>query len=289
MHPRHTSPSDSTDSSGSPDSTDSIDSSASPGAPASFGALPRRALLGALGAVAVTGAVSRPAAAAGSPTAGSLTAGSPSAASRSAAYVLLSRQAWGADESLRFGADGSETWPPDYHPVQTLSVHHTGSANGEANPAARVRTIYRDQTVGQAWGDIGYHYLIDAAGRVYEGRWSGTDGDPAHNAAGRLVTGAHISTYNTGNVGIALLGTFSTVAPTAAARGALVQLLAELATRHSINPLQQKVVYVNPVSGAMWDGPAISGHRDWAATDCPGGVLHSQLPAIRADVAALMG
>lgn len=229
----------------------------------SFGALPRRALLGALGAVAVSGAVSRPAAAAGSATASSRSA------SGSAAYVLLSRQAWGADESLRFGPDGSETWPPDYHPVQTLSVHHTGSANGEADPAARVRTIYRDQTVGQGWGDIGYHYLMDAAGLVYEGRWSGTDGDPAHNAAGQLVTAAHIATYNSGNVGIALLGTFTTGAPTSAARGALVQPLAELATRHSIDPLQQKVGYVNPVNGATWSGPAVSGHRDWAATACP--------------------
>jgi hypothetical protein len=238
------------------------------------GALSRRTLLGALGAVAVTGAVSRPAAAAGS---------------RSAAdYVLLSRQAWGADESLRFGPDGTETWSPEYHPVQTLSVHHTGSANGEANPASRVRTIYRDQTVAQGWGDIGYNYLIDAGGLVYEGRWSGTDGDPAHNAAGRLVTGAHIGTYNPGNVGIALLGTFTAGPPTAAARGALVQLLAELAVRHSIDPLREKVVYVNPVNGAIWDGPAISGHLDWAATDCPGGVLYAQLPAIRADVAGLI-
>ncbi|MEE1762176.1 peptidoglycan recognition protein family protein [Streptomyces sp. SP18BB07] len=279
MHPRHSTPSDASGSSNSSSFSSSSDS------PDSIGALRRRTLLGALGAVAVTGALSHPATAAGSATTGSAR----SATSASAAYVLRSRQAWGADESLRFGPDGRETWPADYHPVQTLSVHHTGSANGEADPAARVRTIYRDQTVGQGWGDIGYHYLIDAAGLVYEGRWSGSDGDPAHDAAGRLVTAAHIVTYNTGNVGIALLGTFTTSAPTSAARGALVQLLAELATRHAIDPLQENVAYVNPVNGAVWNGPAISGHRDWAATACPGGVLHSQLPAIRADVAALTG
>ncbi|UUU29190.1 N-acetylmuramoyl-L-alanine amidase [Streptomyces sp. CA-210063] len=248
--------------------------SAGPGRTA--GALPRRTLLGALGAAVVAGAVSRPTTAA-------------AASSQAAAdYVLVSRQAWGADESLRFGSDGTETWSPEYHPVQTLSVHHTGSPNGEANPAARVRTIYRDQTVTQGWGDIGYNYLIDASGRVYEGRWSGTDGDAAHNAAGRLVTGAHIGGYNPGNIGIALLGTLVDTPPTAAARTALVQLLAELAVRHSIDPQREKVVYVNPVNGAIWDGHAISGHLDWAATDCPGGMLYTQLPAIRAAVADLI-
>ncbi|MCX5527495.1 N-acetylmuramoyl-L-alanine amidase [Streptomyces bobili] len=241
--------------------------------------LSRRTLLGVLGAAAVTGAASRPATAAASP------AGSSTAA---AGYVLVSRQAWGADERLRFGADGTETWSPEYHPVQTLSVHHTGSPNGEADPAARVRTIYRDQAVAQGWGDIGYNYLIDAGGLVYEGRWSGTDGNAAHDAAGRLVTGAHIGGYNAGNVGIALLGNLAGTAPTAAARTALVQLLAELSVRHSIDPQREKTIYVNPVSGIMWDGHSISGHRDWAATDCPGGTLHTQLPAIRAAVAGLI-
>jgi hypothetical protein len=244
--------------------------------------LSRRTLLGVLGAAAVTGAASRPAtaAAASSPA----DAVSPAAAG----YVLVSRQAWGADERLRFGADGTETWSPEYHPVQTLSVHHTGSPNGEADPASRVRTIYRDQAVAQGWGDIGYNYLVDAGGLVYEGRWSGTDGNAAHDAAGRLVTGAHIGGYNAGNVGIALLGNLAGTAPTAAARTALVQLLAELSVRHSIDPQREKTIYVNPVSGVMWDGHSISGHRDWAATDCPGGTLYSQLPAIRAAVAGLI-
>jgi hypothetical protein len=242
--------------------------------PGPAGAFSRRALLGTLGAAAAAGAVSGPAtAAAASPTA--------------AAYVRVSRQAWGADERLRFTADGTETWPPEYHPVQTLSVHHTASPNGEADPAARVRTIYRDQAVTKNWGDIGYNYLIDANGRVYEGRWSGTDGDAAHNTAGRLVTGAHIGGYNAGNVGIALLGTLGATPPTAAARTALVQLLAELCGRHSLDPLREKVIYTNPVSGAPWDGPAVSGHLDWAASECPGGALYAQLPAIRAAVADL--
>ncbi|MGW0819844.1 peptidoglycan recognition protein family protein [Streptomyces sp. NPDC002845] len=209
------------------------------------------------------------------------------AASPSAAYVLLSRRDWGADESLRFAADGTELWPPEYYPVQTLSVHHTADGSSDPDPAAVVRAIYRNQAVGRGWGDIGYQYLIDADGRVYEGRWSGTDGIPGHDAGGRrMVNGAHIGGYNAGNLGIALLGTLTDTPASSAARASLVQLLAELAERHSIDPLGA-VAYRNPVSGATRTVPAISGHRDWAATVCPG-TVHGDLPSIRAAVADLV-
>jgi hypothetical protein len=207
---------------------------------------------------------------------------------RDAAYPYLDRAAWGADESLRFHPSGTEVWPPEYWPVQTLTVHHTADGSTDPDPAARVRAIYQYQAVGLGWGDVGYHFFIDDAGRVYEGRWSGTDGMPAVNAAGQLVTGAHVLGYNSGNLGIALLGTFTDHAPTAAARQTLVFLLAGLARLHRIDPLAT-VHYVNPVSGATRTVSAISGHRDWAATLCPGGVLYADLPAIRRDVAAVLG
>ncbi|QNP68998.1 N-acetylmuramoyl-L-alanine amidase [Streptomyces roseirectus] len=228
---------------------------------------PRRVvLLGALG-TAATLALGRPA------SAGPLAR---------AAYPLVTRAAWGADESLRFTAGGTEIWPPEYYPLQTLSLHHTADGSSNPDPAARVRAIYRNDAVGKGYGDLGYHYLIDANGRVYEGRWSGTDGTPAHDAAGRLVTAAHIGSYNSGNLGIALLGTFTDTPVSAAARASLVQLLAELAARHSVDPLAT-VVYRNPVSGVTRTVAAISGHRDWAATQCPG-TLHADLPQLRRDV-----
>ncbi|GAA3503334.1 hypothetical protein GCM10019016_104440 [Streptomyces prasinosporus] len=124
-----------------------------------------------------------------------------------------------------------------------------------------------------------------AADRVHEGRWSGTDGAAAHEGAGRLVTGAHNAGRNSGNVGIALLGTLTDTPAPAAARTTLVQLLADLVRRHSIGPLTH-VSYRNPVSSATRTVPAISGHRDWAATLCPG-TLHTDLPSIRREVAQL--
>ncbi|MEW1724166.1 peptidoglycan recognition family protein [Streptomyces sp. NPDC093109] len=238
---------------------------------------PRRSvLLGALGAAAALSAFARPAAAAAA------------AASAPVPYPLLTRADWGADESLRFAVGGAELWPPEFHPVQTLSIHHTADESSNPDPAARVRSIYRNDAVGagKEYGDIGYQYVIDENGRVYEGRWSGTAGTVAHDSAGRLVTGAHIGGYNSGNVGIALLGTFTRTPAPAAARATLIQLLAELAARHSIDPLAT-VVYRNPISGVTRTVPAIGGHLDWAATLCPG-TVHADLPAIRTETAGLI-
>ena len=228
--------------------------------------LPRRAFLTALGAGAALSALPSPASAA------------------AASYTLLSRADWGADETLRFGTDGAELWPSEYHPVQTLTVHHTDDGSTDPDPAAVVRAIYR--TDAAEYGDMGYNYLIDKNGLVYEGRWSGTDGTPAHDASGRMVTGAHVQGYNSGNIGIALLGTLTTTPPSSAARTALVQLLADLADRHTLAPLG-KVVYVNPVSGVSRPAPVIGGHRHWADTDCPG-TLYTAMPSIRDEVAALL-
>lgn len=233
--------------------------------------LPRRAFLTALGAGAALSALPHPASAA-------------SVSASAAGYTLLSRADWGADETLRFAADGTERWPAAYYPVQTLIVHHTDDGSADPDPAAVVRAIYR--TDAAEYGDMGYHYLIDRNGLVYEGRWSGTDGTPAHDASGRMVTGAHVEQYNSGNIGIALLGTLTTTPPSSAARTALVRLLAELAERHSLAPLG-KVVYVNPVSGVSRPAPVIGGHRHWAATDCPG-TVYTAMPSIRDEVAALI-
>jgi hypothetical protein len=207
---------------------------------------------------------------------------------RLAGCAYLSRAAWGADESLRFDAGGVERYPQTYWPVQTLTVHHTATANDDPDPAARMRAIYRYQTVDLGYGDFGYHFLIDEAGRVYEGRWSGDDGIPGFDEAGRMVNAAHIGGFNAGNVGVVLLGTFVDRAPTAAASRSLTLLLAAIAGWHGMDPLGT-VQYVNPISGVPRVVPAISGHRDWAPTECPGGVLAGALPTIRQEAARLLG
>ncbi|MYT18522.1 Tat pathway signal protein [Streptomyces sp. SID4951] len=201
----------------------------------------------------------------------------------------LSRAAWGADETKRFYEDGTESSPPKYYPVQALSVHHTSTPNNDAQPAATVRTIYEEHASKSMkdYGDIAYHFLIDEAGRVYEGRWSGEDGIPAHDKEGNAVTAFHTLGYNSGNLGIALLGTFNEQQPTDAARKTLVRLLARLAKAHKLDPAAN-ITFNNPVDNAKKNVPVISGHRDWLATECPGGTLYGGLPALRSEVAALV-
>jgi hypothetical protein len=206
--------------------------------------------------------------------------------SRFARCQYRSRAAWGADESLRFNAAGAEVWVPTYWPLQTITVHHTADGSTDPDPAARVRSIYRNQAVTSGFGDIGYQFLIDDTGVLYEGRWSGADGTPGFNAEGLMVNGAHVAGYNAGNVGVALLGDFTATLPTDAAYHALVHLLGVLTTWRGIDPLAT-VRYVNPISGAAATVPAIPGHRNWAATLCPGDRFAPMLGQLREDVAAL--
>ena len=221
-----------------------------------------------------------------------------------AVSACRSRADWGADESISGWARGDVQ---GFSPVQTLTVHHTAGSNDlNQDYAATVRAIYSYHVQTNGWSDIGYQYLVDGHGVVYEGRssghtshsclYEGGDGsDFAHQTGtDELVTGAHVANFNSGNAGIALMGCYeptsacsgSTTPPAAAVDG-LDGLLASLSTRHGLDPTGT-VHYVNPVTGAVKDVATISGHRDWDATACPGGNLYSQLPAIRSDVASRM-
>ena len=206
--------------------------------------------------------------------------------------AVIPRSGWGADESLRFDSTGKEIWPPAFYPVQKVIVHHTATQNNDPDPAATIRAIYQYHAVTQGWGDIGYNFLIDEAGRIYEGRYSRQyalgESPTGEDLNGNGVTAAHTQGYNSGTVGIALLGTLTNQDATPAARSALEHLIAWIDDSHAIDP-QASTLYTNPVSGTQATFPNIAGHRDLAATECPGGVFYATLPTIRFDVAALIG
>ena len=208
----------------------------------------------------------------------------PSDPTRVRGVEYLSRAAWGADESKRFKADGTENTPTAYYPAQVLTVHHTDTVNDDPDPAATVRAIYEYHAITNDWGDIGYHFLIDEAGRIYEGRYSGDDGIPAHDADGKVVTAFHTGGFNSGNLGIALLGTLIDQGPTAAAKRSLTRLISVLTRFHGLDP-QAKVTYTNPVNGVKKDVTTVGGHRDWMATDCPGATMYALLDEVRAAAA----
>lgn len=215
----------------------------------------------------------------------------PAASAELAQPAVITRAQWGADESWRFNADGSETWAPAFYPTQKLVVHHTATKNDDPDPAATVRAIYRYHAIDKGWGDIGYNFLVDAQGRVYKGRWSApagsTTGDTTtgEDADGNGVTAAHVSGSNSGTMGVAVLGDYEKAQLPSAARSTLVDHLAWEAQRHGLDP-EATSTYVNPVNGTTKDIENISAHKDWGSTLCPGRNLYSQLDSIRSDVAA---
>lgn len=135
---------------------------------------------------------------------------------------------------------------------------------------------------------MGYNFLIDAQGRIYEGRHarSYAAGEPhdEEDASGNVARGAHAKGFNSGSLGIVLLGTFDTVQPTAAARTSLEKLLAWETERHGINPTTAST-YVNPDLGTAKLLDHISGHRNVNSTDCPGALFYPTFPALRTAVA----
>ncbi|AEB45455.1 peptidoglycan recognition family protein [Micromonospora maris] len=203
----------------------------------------------------------------------------------------LSRAAWGADESLRFNPDGTPKFGADqFFPVQTVTVHHTAGQNDDPDPAGFVRGLYQFDL--DRYGDLGYHLMIDEAGTVYEGRASGSDSQPMFGPAGAdgrplMISAAHVGGMNSGNLGIALLGDFTSRQPTAAARSALTKVLAGICAVQRLDP-RAATTFVNPVSGAQLAVDTISGHRDWMATECPGNAFYPKLPALRKKVASLL-
>ncbi|MGW0872164.1 peptidoglycan recognition protein family protein [Streptomyces sp. NPDC002740] len=199
---------------------------------------------------------------------------------------LVLRADWGADEAKRLTADGRESSPTRFTRVQAITVHHTATPVDDPDPAATVRAIYEQHAVSNDWGDIGYNFLIDRQGLVYEGRFSGQDGIPAHNADDEVVTAFHTFGFNPGNIGIALLGDFAKEQPSPRMRDSLVRLTASLAARHKLDPLAG-VTYLSPTSGKSTDGPALGGHRDWTSTECPGSAAYLDLPQVRERAAQL--
>ncbi|HEY3057254.1 MAG TPA: N-acetylmuramoyl-L-alanine amidase [Thermoanaerobaculia bacterium] len=171
--------------------------------------------------------------------------------------------------------EGSPRWTPAYTTVTHAVVHHTAGSNSLPDWETEVRNIWYYHTFSNAWGDIGYNFLIDPNGVIYEGR-----------AGGAGAIGAHFSCRNSNTVGIALLGTFMTERPTDAALSILKSLLAEIIAKNSIDPT---AIVRHPSSGL--DLPTILGHRDGnvpgatcTITVCPGDVVYAILPLLRSEL-----
>ncbi len=219
----------------------------------------------------------------------------------------ISRVDWGADESLRvwkpfrgFKAyfrdivpeakqlprylrpkiiarkddqDRELTWPVEENrKLKKFIIHHTGEVIDESrNPMELMRAIYAFHTLSRGWGDIGYNYVIDRRGNIYQGR-----------AGGPKIVGAHTAYHNVASMGVSRMGNFNSEEPTEAQLHVLTLLLADHALRFDVDPTgRERFLGKNSHN--------ITGHRHVArkghGTACPGAKLIEKLPWIREETA----
>ena len=203
------------------------------------------------------------------------------AAQAGAPPAIIPRAAWGADSV-------PPREPPLYGQVQIAFVHHTVTANdyGPEDSAAIVLGIARYHRNSNGWNDIGYNFLVDKYGQVFEGRAGGVD---------QAVVGAQAQGYNSVSTGIACLGDFTAIAQTPQAMDVLARLIGWKLSLHAVPT--QGLVTVTSAGGPSNRFPLgtpvtferISGHRDGNNTACPGNVLYTQLPQLRTAAAQFAG
>lgn len=187
--------------------------------------------------------------------------------------AVTSRSAWGADESLVKD-------PPTYTGnTKAMFVHHTAGTNAYAcsQSASIVRGVFLYHVKSNGWNDIGYHFLVDKCGTVFEGRAGGID---------KPVLGAHTYGFNTATSSVSVLGDYSTAATNAAVRESVAKVAAWKLGLYGINPAGTVVLTSGANNGKYKLGQKatfhrISGHRDGYPTECPGQNLYDQLPRIR--------
>jgi hypothetical protein len=184
---------------------------------------------------------------------------------------IIPRSGWNADEEIRRGQPRYAT------AVHFALVHHTAGSNSytAAQSPAIVKAIELYHVKGNGWNDIGYNFLVDKYGQVFEGRYGGMT---------RAVIGAHAQGFNTGSVGVALIGNYGAAQVTPAAEEALAELLAWRLDLAHVDP-KSRVTAIsggNPkyAVGTALSLHAVSGHRDVYPTSCPGNALYKLLPSL---------
>jgi N-acetylmuramoyl-L-alanine amidase len=184
---------------------------------------------------------------------------------------LTPRASWGANESIRRGTTLFAS------SLKFAVIHHTAGTNSytAAQSAAIVRGIQTYHVKSNGWNDLGYNFVVDKYGQVFEGRFGGAE---------QNVVGAHAEGFNTGSVGIALLGTYGDTQPTAKALDAISALLAWRLDVAHVDPLG-RLSWVSGGNARFPSGTpvplaAVAGHRDTGFTSCPGNALYRQLPTL---------
>ncbi len=159
---------------------------------------------------------------------------------------VMPRSAWAQGEPMASNMDRMTD-------IRDITVHHDGMDpfhdTDRSSVAAHLEAIRRLHRK-KGWGDIGYHFAVDPAGRVWEAR-------PLY------YQGAHVKDHNPGNIGIVVLGNYEVQSPTEQQMAALRGLLTSLMNSYNVSVSR------------------VHTHREWAVTACPGDRLQSQLVRMR--------
>jgi hypothetical protein len=183
------------------------------------------------------------------------------------------RSSWGA-------SDCPPRQAASYGSVKASFVHHTVNANDytSSQVPAMILSICRYHRNTNGWDDIGYNFLVDKYGRLWEGRAGGID---------KAVIGAHTLGYNSGSTGVANLGTNTSVKATSASLDAMAKLIRWKLPLHG-QPTEGTATLTSAggsgnryPSGTQVKFNRVSGHRDGVSTTCPGDALYAQLPDLR--------
>ncbi|MBZ0232272.1 MAG: N-acetylmuramoyl-L-alanine amidase [Deltaproteobacteria bacterium] len=150
-----------------------------------------------------------------------------------------------------WGARAPRCASSSMNPVRA-TIHHTVTPTSDSlSPQARLRQIQAFHQNSRGWCDIGYNYLVSRDGRVWRAR-------------GPTTVGAHVANANTGNIGISIIGTYTSTRVTATQMCSTAKLLRRLKEAYGISLARSNV----------------RGHRQYGGTACPGNALYGQIDAI---------
>ncbi|MFG1790887.1 N-acetylmuramoyl-L-alanine amidase [Nocardia sp. NPDC049149] len=201
--------------------------------------------------------------------------------------TFISREGWGADESIRCDGPTYDDGPGG-DGLGGITVHHTAGRNdySKEESAGIVRAIYTYHAQTLGWCDIGYNALVDKYGQVFEGRFGGLD---------RAVQGAHAGGFNENTAGVALMGNYMSESPTAESIDALGSFIGWRAKIAHLDPIgyttmySEGTEYTSYAMGQAVNLPIVFAHRDVGNTSCPGDALYGMMDRIRTIAAGTAG
>lgn len=204
------------------------------------------------------------------------TTGATTLAAAAAQPAVVTRAQWGAR---------SQVCAPDVaRSLVGAVVHHTAGSNAYTSVAQAMQQIRNDQAYhidGRGWCDIGYNFIVDKWGNIYEGR---------ANSLTQAVIGVHAGGFNTGTVGVSMLGTY-TAAPSAATQDAVGRIIGWRLGRYGVDPQGWMSYATGNGENSRYKNqtvnlPRVFGHRDVSYTTCPGNGGYAALDAVRRVAAA---